>query len=315
MEWPHGLDPILEGDLTIALAYVTPARGVVVAPVTNFVVHEHDAGVISSVNSSVGVWKKLDRIRRNPQVALVYHTRLHGRSDRPEYVLVQGRATLSDPDPRYFDSIRENFERIAGPEGEGGRLTRWWLRDWHHRVAVQVAVERFAVWPELTCTGEPRVIGSPLPAEDPPPQKPPARGTGPRIGRRRAVKRVAPHPHLLLGWVGADGFPMVVSARYAGDGDDGLRIAVPRGSVPPGGRRAGLTAHSFRPFNVGMSEKIHTGWLVADPDAAEVLYAPHTTAGFTIPSSRRAFQFAAGAGTRRGMREARRRGFAAPTRE
>jgi hypothetical protein len=127
---------------------------------------------------------------------------------------------------------------------------------------------------------------------------------------RRTARRLRSEPCLLLGWVGADGLPMVVSVRLAEARPEGLHLDVPPGVVPPGGRRAGLTAHSFHPFNVGMRERIHTGWLTAEPGAPRVLYAPHTKAGFTIPPSRRAFQLASGAGTRWGMREARRRGFA-----
>ena len=313
VEWPIELDPILEGDLTIALAYVTPARGTVVTPVTNFAVHDRDAGVIASVNSSVGVWKKLDRIRANGHVALAYHTRKYASSDRPEYVLVQGRATLSDPDPSYFDSIRENFERIASEEARGGPLTQWWLRDWYHRVEIRVAVERFVVWRDLRCTGEPRVIGRPLPADPPAAQRLPAKGTDPRVSMWRARRRVARAEHVLLGWTGSDGFPVVVSARPVGAERQGLLLDVAPGLVPAGGRRAGVLAHSFHPGNVGMSERVHTGWLTPDAGASRVLYAPHTKAGFTIPPSRRAFQVAAGAGTRRGMRQARRRGFAART--
>src|SRR5439155_22078731 len=51
---------------------------------------------LTVVNSSVGVWKKLERIRRNPRVALALHTRRHGANCRAECVLVQGKASLSE---------------------------------------------------------------------------------------------------------------------------------------------------------------------------------------------------------------------------
>ena len=98
--WPDAIDEILAGDQAVALAYVTPAQGVVLIPVTNFALRDREAGTLA-VNSSVGMWKKLDRIRKNPHVAVAFHTRAHSLSTRPEYVLVQGRATLSsleDPD-------------------------------------------------------------------------------------------------------------------------------------------------------------------------------------------------------------------------
>src|SRR3954451_25384942 len=97
VHWPDAVDEILDGDHVVMLAYVTPARGVVLLPVSNFAVRDREAGTVTAANSSVGVWRKLDRIRSNSQVALAYHTREHAACGRPEYVLVQGRATLSPP--------------------------------------------------------------------------------------------------------------------------------------------------------------------------------------------------------------------------
>src|SRR4051812_27056953 len=79
--WPAELDDLVSGDHVIALAYVTPASGVVITPVTNFALRDREAGRIS-VNSSVGAWRKLQRMRRNPRVALAWHTREHSRSTR-----------------------------------------------------------------------------------------------------------------------------------------------------------------------------------------------------------------------------------------
>ena len=76
------------------LAHTTPASGVVLSPVTNFALQDRDAGTVA-VNSSVAMWKKLERMRQNPKVAVAFHARDHGLSDRPEYVLVQGNATIS----------------------------------------------------------------------------------------------------------------------------------------------------------------------------------------------------------------------------
>src|SRR4051812_40315232 len=64
--WTDLVDEILDGDHAVMLAYVTPAGGVVLAPVSNFGLHDRASGVVT-VNTSVGAWKKLDRIRRNPR--------------------------------------------------------------------------------------------------------------------------------------------------------------------------------------------------------------------------------------------------------
>jgi hypothetical protein len=298
--WPDAVDEILGGDQVVALAYATPASGVVVTPMTNFAVRDRHAGTVTATNTSVGTWKKLDRIRRDPHVALAYHTRAHGFSARPEYVLVQGRASLTPPDPDYPRSILENWERFGG-EREVGPFWEWWLRAWHTRVGIEIAVERVVVWPVLTCRGTPAVYGAPLPPEPPQAQRPPAHGTGPRVNRRRAAKRAAKLPNVLLGWVGADRFPVVVPVAVEGAEERGIVLDAPEGLVPPGGRRAGLTAHWFARYTFGQRLRKHTGWLEADLEARRVVYAPHTETGYTLPRSKLLFRLAAGFVTRRGV--------------
>src|SRR5919198_4040855 len=95
MTWPASLDSILEGDQVVAFALVTPARGAMLTPLTNMGLTDRAAVTITPVTSSVGAWRKLERIDRNPQVAVAYHTRTHGFAERPEYVLVQGGAAYS----------------------------------------------------------------------------------------------------------------------------------------------------------------------------------------------------------------------------
>jgi hypothetical protein len=115
---------------------------------------------------------------------------------------------------------------------------------------------------------------------------------------------------VLLGWVGADGFPIAVPAAVAGTEDDGIVLDSPPGLVPRGGRRAGLLAHSFARYTAGQNQRKHTGWLHAEPGERQVLYAPHTEAGYHMPSSMVVYRLAAGWGTRRGLRGAREAGFA-----
>src|SRR2546428_835216 len=82
--WPDSLDEIFGGDQAVALAHVTPASGVVLTPLTNFGIRDRQGGRVTPLNSSIGMWKKLERIQQNPRVAVTYHTRKHGFSDRED---------------------------------------------------------------------------------------------------------------------------------------------------------------------------------------------------------------------------------------
>src|SRR3954468_8760205 len=203
MNWPESIDAILGGDQVVAVAYCTPANGVVLTPLTNFSLRDRDRGTLTGVNSSVGVYRKLERIRQNPRIALAYHTRTHGFSDRPEYVLVQGTATPGTAIEKYPKSIQSTWERFGGPV-DIGPLWNWWLRVYNLRIPIRIAVERVIVWPDLACHGEPAILGAPPPRSEPEPQRAPTNGTGPRIDHRRAERRAKRLQNVLLGWVGAD---------------------------------------------------------------------------------------------------------------
>src|SRR3954447_103666 len=295
--WPDAIDQILDGDHVVMLASVTPAKGVVLAPLSNFGVRDRERGTVT-VNSSVGAGRKLARIRRDPAVALAFHTRAHATHGRPEYVLVQGRATLSDPIPNYPSTMLEHWERM-GPWSDLHPLWKRWLRVFALRVGIEVAAERVLVWSTLDATGEPEVYGAPLPGP-PAPQRAPAKGTRPRIAHRRAARRAARLPHALLGWVGGDGLPFVVPVGVAGSDEGAILLETPQGLVPPGGRRAGFTAHWFSQGTVGQNQRVHTGWL-----EGPARYAPHTQFAYRFPSSRLLFQLVAGGATRL---QVRRRG-------
>jgi hypothetical protein len=52
--WPDPVDEILEGDCVVMFAYVTPASGVVLTPMTNFAVRDRAAGTLTAVNTPSG---------------------------------------------------------------------------------------------------------------------------------------------------------------------------------------------------------------------------------------------------------------------
>jgi hypothetical protein len=251
-QWPDAVDEILGGDQCVALAHVTPASGVVLTPVTNFAVRDQRAGTVS-VNSSVGMWRKLQALQRNPRVALAFHTRAYGFSRRPEYVLVQGDASLSslsDLDA-WPASIGENWERFSGQPRDLGPLWERWLRAYHRRVNIEIAVERVIVWPHLDCRGEREVHGTLLPSEPPASQRPPARGTGPRVDHVQAAKRAGGLADVLLGFVDTDGYPVIAPVTVTGSEERGVLLTAPPGLIPPGGRRAALLAHEFSRHVIG----------------------------------------------------------------
>ena len=301
-EWPASVDEVLTGDQVVGFAYVTPAKGVVLQPLTNM------GDPSEPVSSSVGMFRKLQRIQANPRVAVAYHTRTHGFSDRREYVLVQGRASLTSvEDHGWLERHRENWVRFAGPIPQN-RVLAWWLREYHWRVGMRLEIERMVVWPDLRCQGEPAVHGVAAFAEPPAHQKPPAKGTGPRVNHERAARRAAGLQNVLLGWVGGDGYPVVVPVDVQGSDERGIVIQAPADVLPDGGRRAGLLAHEFARHAKGQNLTKHTGWLEPMGDGTAV-YAPHTKAGYRMPASMFIFRFASGLVTKQRTRQARRAGF------
>lgn len=281
------------------LGYVTPAHGVVMTPVTNFGLHHRDRGVVT-VNTSVGAWRKIARIRRNPNVALAFHTRAHASHSRRDYVLVQGAATVGPPIHDYPSTVLEHWERVE-PWSSLGPVWKRWMRIYALRVEIRIAAERIVSWPDLSCDGERIVVGDDLPDAPPASQKPPANGTGPRVGVRRTAFAARRLPHTLLGWVGSDGRPFMVPVRASDVDPAGVVLSAPSGLVPSGSRRAGLTAHWFSRGVTGQCIAVHTGWLESTD---RLIYAPHTRTGHVMPPSRLVYRMAAGGFTRLGARQA-----------
>lgn len=303
--WDDDIDDIITGDAAVGFASVTPAGGVVIMPMAPLGLRDREAGTVT-ITTSLGLPKKLVRLRKNPSVALAYHAREHGFSSSPLYVVLQGTAMVDpEPDREWLESITPEWERFLGPRKTGvlGRLMDIYY--WE-RVAIRIQVRRVLVHDGTSAP--PRVMGEDLPSGAPAPQSPPSGGTGPRVDTKKVTAHLDRLPHSLLGWVGADGLPMVARVRGLGDDQSGVRLTTTDGVLPAGGRRAGLTSHSFQRHMVGQEQRVHTGWLEVDGDRA--IYAPHTKAGHALPGSSTLFAVGAGVGMRPGYKKAKELGLA-----
>ena len=287
MSWSDEVDAVIDGDLTAGLAYVTPAGGVVVTAVAPIGLHDRAAETVG-FTTSLGFGKKLERIKRNPKVALVYHAREHGFADSDLYVLVQGVARpTTDPDRDYIENvIKPKAERFMGPPKRGVFWDRWLQAYYADRVPVTVEVERVLTWPGDSLVSAPA------------PQAPPKNGTGPRV---KALTMDL--PHRLLGWVGANGFPEVVPADAQTAADGWIELESKLG-LPTGERRAGLLAHDYNAKLVGLEARQHTGWLTVEGSRGR--YAPHTVSKFKAPANKTLLLLGNGFLARRGLRKARR---------
>jgi hypothetical protein len=307
VRWSADIDEVFTGDITAAAAYLTPAGGAVVTAVAPCGIARRDQGMIG-FTTSLGFGKKLERIIADPQVALAYHAREHGFSASPAYVLAQGRASVDlAPSRERLEALRPQVERYLGKVMQGPVWDRLLREYYQERVLVDITVTRIAVWPDLSASGEMEVTGAPWPGQ-PAPQPPPKNDTGPRVDVAKAAGRVAMLPHRVLAYRGADGFPVIVPVRMAGPDARGLRLVVPGGLLPPGGRRAGLLAHAYRPQLIGLTSRVFTGWLEAGEDGA--VYAPHTGKGFVAPPRKKLLLISNGLLAKYGLWQVRRQGTA-----
>ncbi len=300
--WTDADDAVIAGDLTAALAYVTPAGGAVVTAVAPIGMRDRQAGTVG-FTTSLGFGRKLDRIKENPKVALAYHAREHGFASEPRFVLVQGTASYdSHPDRAVLENVvGPASTRFMGPPRRGPFWDRWLRVYYADRVLVTVQVERVLSWPDLGCAGERDVAGAPAPAGDPGEQTPPKGGAGPRVDVSRAARRLRRLPHALVAYPGADGFPLIVPVTIGADSETGIAL---EGPLATGGRRAGLLAHRYEAKLIGLETRQHTGWL------QDGVYAPHTENGFRAPANKTLLLLGNGLLARRGLKQARALGRA-----
>jgi hypothetical protein len=286
VDWSDDVDEILASDLAAGFAYLTPAKGVVITPMAPLALRDRQAGTVT-LTTSQAMWRKLDRVRRNSGVAVAYHAREHGLSNRPGFVLVQGRASFPTvADRGWLESITPEWEQFLGPRASGlsGRMLEVYY--WQ-RVPITIQVERIVVYPDHGAAGTPQVLGQAA-AAPAAAQTPPRGGTTSRIDAARVAAHAQRLPHTLLGWCGSDDLPVVVPVAAAEVEGSAVRLSVPAGTVPAGGRRAGLTSHQFQPRMIGQEQRVHTGWMESD-GSDHVAYSPHTKAGYRLPASKLAF--------------------------
>jgi hypothetical protein len=302
--WDDDIDSILGGDLTAALGYRTPAGGIVLVALAPIGLRDRAAGTVG-FTTSLGFGRKLERIERDPRVALAFHAREHGFAESPRYALVQGRArVLEKPSAEQ----RARVERLATTfldARKRGIFWDRWLREYYDvRVQVDVDVDRIVSWPDLRCAGAPEVLGAPLSDDPPEPQRPPKNGTAPRVDAERVGRRVRGTAHRLLGFAATDGYPQVVPVDVERAAPDGLELTAAV-KLPPSGRRAGLLGHSYRPQLIGLEARQYTGWLEVGDDG-RALFAPHTELGYKAPANKTLLLFLNGLLAKRGVRKARR---------
>jgi hypothetical protein len=299
IEWPDDVDEILCGDLVVGVGTLTAKGGVALASVATLGIRDREAGTVG-FTTSMGFGRKLERIARDPRLAIAYHTRQHGGSQRPGYVLVQGRATVR------MVARREVMDRAAACLGQvaDGRFWDWWLKTYYDdRVLVSVQVERILWWPDNESTAV--VLGRPLPAVEAASQVADGDPWQPRAALRWA-DRASRRGHLLLGTVEADGMPLILPVDIVQRIGGCLGLRPTRGAIPSGSRRAGLLGHDFHPRLIGLWTSTGTGWLEARDGNGT--WSPHTSHFFYAPPVKSLLLLGNGAAARWGYRQAVRSG-------
>ena len=194
IEWPDEVDAVLAGDLAAGLAYLTPARGVVITPMAPLGLRDREARNRDRCRRRSGSGRSSSGsapIRASPSPSMPATTpTTTGRSSSSSRAR---RRIQPEPDRAWLDSIGPQWEHFLGPTQ--GRPAAVAGSDvyYYERVAITIAVRRIVVWPTLDCAGEPVVHGEPLP-EPPAPQSPPKNGTGPRTDAARLAAEVGGSP-------------------------------------------------------------------------------------------------------------------------
>ncbi|MFD4872941.1 hypothetical protein ACFWOB_06175 [Streptomyces sp. NPDC058420] len=114
-------------------------------PVSPVGLGQRDLGTLG-FTTSLAFGRKLERIIRDPRIAVAHHAREHGSATSQVFVLAQGTASV-DLTPS-TERITEVVRRMEHYLGETKRCPLWdrLLREYHwERVVVDFAVQRLGV--------------------------------------------------------------------------------------------------------------------------------------------------------------------------
>lgn len=280
-QWPAEATDIIGGDLLACFATTTPMGGTTLVPVCPFGMHDAAQGIVT-LSSPVVMCGKLARLLDNPRCALAFFSRDHGLGSTPGFVLVQGNAELHrEATPEFIDEMHEAWPKFLPPIPISGWKRRAGRAYYDWRVPVRIHVERLTYWASPSATGDATVAGTARPTTDPPAQDPPAKGTSTRVRASKWRKSFERSPHRLIGYVGADGYPVVVPVDVTAS-EEGLEVAHP--DLPVGGRRAGYFGFWFERQLAGQGGLLTTGWLDGADDGRGT-YTIHTRTAFDLPRS------------------------------
>ena len=271
--------------------------------ITPLGMRDRAAGTVT-FTTSLGFGRRLERIAADPRIAVAYHTRRHGHTDRPGLVLVQGVASVR----AISDAGREDLAAQAAQHiGQvvSRRFWDWWLTVYYvDRVLVDVAVRRILSWPTGSVRDDVLVVGEPLPDDRPLRRPRHARrqqpgSLRPRSGGRRPSRTCCSASCRVTACRRSSRSRSHRPTTPVWCSGDGMHL------LPPGGRCADFLAHDFRPKLIGLSTATYTGWLEVDGPAR---WTPHTRHGFVAPPNKTLLLLGNGAAARWGYRQALRNG-------
>src|SRR5215469_3432933 len=153
---PDWMYHAIEESFTCQFASVTES-GVPVALPLFLSYFDPDTGTLV-VTSPVGV-KRLENVRRHPEVAMLFSPVGSGKGEPPHVLLVQGRAEVDDADPengwkRYF----AGWARRQPSARETLRKMRQAMPGYTQRAIIRVTPIRFWGWPEGAMQQAPEMV-------------------------------------------------------------------------------------------------------------------------------------------------------------
>ena len=231
------LDVALVGELT-----VIGRRG---RPITHPLIPLYD-GERVYLHSSTLFSRKLAHIKRDPRVCLAL-TDPVAMKGNPDRATIQGIARVIEDDPhRGWERLVLDLWRRKEPVIDAFLRQRVALPLFFERAVIEITPTRCLYWPSGGTHRAPQISTAPEPpASEPIPPMPPGaeRSTSAVPSSSRPARppqpddlaRLGTYPHVVMSWIGDDGYPVSVATSFETDPSGGIvRLARPAGlTVPP----------------------------------------------------------------------------------